>query len=954
MHANEAKMSQQIQLSQEPPPVMTPCNFSPSPAFQWLCDELFVKLEDIQSKRDPKNIGKPVTVRYYEVINHFIALWRKTVGNDIFPALILILPYRDRRLFNIRDYTLIKAICAYLKLPRNSFTEKRLLSWKARAGKGVKLSQFCVNEIKKRKSEPKDKIEITIDRLNECLDKLAEERNSKGRGFKKLADSPTFKFCLENMSFIELQFFFDILLKNRVIGGQEHKFLNAWHPDAQDYLSVVSDLRTVTTRLWDPEIRLQNNDLVINPGFAFAPQLAKKLSISYEKICMKLKNDFIIEEKMDGERIQLHYQDYGEKLKFFSRRGTDYTYLYGESIHDGFIGKHLKLNKDVKDCILDGEMITYDKTQNMILPFGLVKSSARSMLTKDGIMNEGYQPLFMVFDLIFMNGTSLANIPLNVRKEYLNGIFTPEPHIIELLSSYHRFNEDSIRKSLELAISMGSEGIVLKRYDSRYTVASRNDDWIKVKPEYLEQFGENMDLIVIGRDPGKKDSLMCGLAVVEEDEKADLNEDNVIILDDDEDAPVEQERTIHKFVSFCVIANGLSQEEFKQIDRKTRGLWNRSDEIPPPDTLLQFGTRLPIEWIDPKKSVVIEVKARSIDAAESNGRKFATGCTLYGGYCRGIREDKDWQTCYTLSEFLRTKNVKSRRNGSDQVIHGVKRQKKNRRKYILDQSLEEEGGLLKNTAFFRNLYFYVISDVFDDVLGTRIEKERMYKYIQEGGGTLIHNIISKQFGTRNLRIISGKLTNECSALIERGYDVINPQWIVDCVQSKSLLKLEPKYCFNVSTELKKLTEKRVDTFGDSYEVPITEEQLSTLLETELNLVRVQGLVTPYADEELIKIPLFLFQDRIMLFPNTESKTISFLQEKIKLYGGKLTTDIGKCNLIILPNGNQQLLQRTRDLLTKNIMNSGEVPTIPYIVNPLWIERSIEENSQVPEEDYPVI
>ena len=360
MHANEAKMSQQIQLSQEPPPVMTPCNFSPSPAFQWLCDELFVKLEDIQSKRDPKNIGKPVTVRYYEVINHFIALWRKTVGNDIFPALILILPYRDRRLFNIRDYTLIKAICAYLKLPRNSFTEKRLLSWKARAGKGVKLSQFCVNEIKKRKSEPKDKIEITIDRLNECLDKLAEERNSKGRGFKKLADSPTFKFCLENMSFIELQFFFDILLKNRVIGGQEHKFLNAWHPDAQDYLSVVSDLRTVTTRLWDPEIRLQNNDLVINPGFAFAPQLAKKLSISYEKICMKLKNDFIIEEKMDGERIQLHYQDYGEKLKFFSRRGTDYTYLYGESIHDGFIGKHLKLNKDVKDCILDGEMITYD------------------------------------------------------------------------------------------------------------------------------------------------------------------------------------------------------------------------------------------------------------------------------------------------------------------------------------------------------------------------------------------------------------------------------------------------------------------------------------------------------------------------------------------------------------------------------------------------------------------
>lgn len=234
-----------------------PHNFAPSPDFKWLCDELFVKIDSIQKQPGKHGAFKPLTRRYFEIISFFVKLWRKTVGDNIYPALILILPYRDHRIFNIKDYTLIKAICSFLKLPVKSATEKRLLRWKRRAGKGVKLSDFCVEEIKRRRSEPLTKEKITIDKLNECLDQLAEERTTRGRGFKNLADSVIFKYCLDNMSFTEMKYYFDIILKNRVIGGQEHTFLNCWHPDARDYLSVVSDLKTVADKLWNPSHRLK-------------------------------------------------------------------------------------------------------------------------------------------------------------------------------------------------------------------------------------------------------------------------------------------------------------------------------------------------------------------------------------------------------------------------------------------------------------------------------------------------------------------------------------------------------------------------------------------------------------------------------------------------------------------------------------------------------------------------
>lgn len=70
--------------------------------------------------------------------------------------------------------------------------------------------------------------------------------------------------------------------------------------------------------------------------------------------------DFIIETKIDGERMQMHKR--GEEFRFFSRNSNDYSENFGVSKYRGtftpFICHLFKENVDT--CILDGEMVGYD------------------------------------------------------------------------------------------------------------------------------------------------------------------------------------------------------------------------------------------------------------------------------------------------------------------------------------------------------------------------------------------------------------------------------------------------------------------------------------------------------------------------------------------------------------------------------------------------------------------
>lgn len=61
---------------------------------------------------------------------------------------------------------------------------------------------------------------------------------------------------------------------------------------------------------------------------------------------------FMVEEKLDGERIQLHKR--GDSYYYASRKGKNYTYLYGASSGTGSLTPHIHraFNPEVYEYVM--------------------------------------------------------------------------------------------------------------------------------------------------------------------------------------------------------------------------------------------------------------------------------------------------------------------------------------------------------------------------------------------------------------------------------------------------------------------------------------------------------------------------------------------------------------------------------------------------------------------------
>src|SRR5690606_32667019 len=143
------------------------------------------------------------------------------------------------------------------------------------------------------------------------------------------------------------------------------------------------------------------------------------------------------------------------------------------------------------------------------------------------------------------------------------------------------------------------EGLVIKNPRSMYRLNDRNDDWIKVKPEYMTEFGEEFDLVILGgyygqgRRGGILSSYLCGLRV--DDEYRDPSE-----------GPM--------FYSFCKVGGGFKAEDYKAIRHNTEGKWQKWDPNHPPLQYMELAGQnyaqfeRPDVWIRPEESLVIAVK----------------------------------------------------------------------------------------------------------------------------------------------------------------------------------------------------------------------------------------------------------------------------------------------------------------------------------------------------------
>lgn len=869
--------------------VEQPHNHNPnSPPFSLLVD-VFQKLVSVTGTNLDRTRFATVTLYREELFGGLIRHWRFQIGPDMYPAMRLILPNRDFRLYNIKNQKLNQLVVKLLNIPKDSDDYLRLYNWK----KSYHSNKHHLSEVTadlpllickvlsvRRLGQPV-KSSLTVAQINEAFDALV--------GISKTADQVALLAPLvDRMTIEEVRWFFHILLKDLILSMSETLFLRTYHPDAPDLFMLCNHLDKVVWALSDPAKRLTPAQLVPQLFYLFVPQSLRKLEHSYAQLCSKMidtftspdqrlqdlyksrfEGKFIVEEKLDGDRMLLHmHRENGHlHFKFFSRRRRDYSLLYGETIQFGTLTKYLEhAFGDYTSIILDGEMLAWDIELQKILPFGILKSaniqeSVRQFTATDPFRSQGSQPLFIVFDILMLNGKDLTGLPLFYRKSLLAKTVTPVPHRLEIIDYLLVSTPEEITLAVQNVISAKSEGIMVKSCLSKYRVGIRSTTWVKVKPEYLELFGENLDLVVIGKTPGVKDAYMCGLV--------DLNTNTVKL--------------------FCNVANGFSFEEYSQINSATYGKWHEFAKNPPPADL-EFGSRKPTYWINPVDSFVLEVKARSID--NQGETTYAAGLTLHNNWCRAIRHDKDHTTAETLQSYqIRKELALAMAMTVEQTVN-----RKHRRR-LQDLSFQQHNIITESTSdLFLGLTFTVLSDKRDPHTKKRISVSDIKRCIKSNGGSFTDDPTS----VKQVVVMSERMSPTTRAFLAAGFDIIRPSWVFECIRKHYLVPMEPSLVFRAVSNL--FGPDRQDEYGDSYTVA---NHIGRPLVEYLGLLSVPRRLTAassdFAQQAFLEespTPLAMLFSRHTFHVAAGPNRLEAITRRIARYGGHVTQGL-ICDYVIL-------------------------------------------------------
>ena len=822
-----------------------PHNHSKTLPFNDLYLTLFNPLND-----NKKKLTGPVTARKKQgphgpqtspnevrrsIIERFISRWRKEVGNDVYPAFRLIIPEkdRDRGMYGLKEMTLGKLLVRVMKIDKNSEDGYNLLHWKLPGAKSSSamagdFAGRCYEVISKRpmRTAPGD---MTIAEVNELLDRLSVAQKEENQ-------RPIIEEFYKRMNAEELMWLIRIILRQMKVGATEKSIFHIWHPDAENLFNISSSLRRVCWELYDPSVRLEGDDRGIHLMQCFQPQLAAFQMRSMEQMVSKMNLSeedpvFWIEEKLDGERMQLHMVEDddmpgGKRFGFWSRKAKDYTYLYGKSFQDetSALTRHIKAAFDggVRNIILDGEMITWDPKQDAMVLFGTLKTAALS--EQNNPFATGNRPLFKVFDCLFLNDVALTRYTLRKRREALDASVKDIHRRLEIHPYTQAQKASEIDTLLRKVVAEASEGLVIKNPLSEYRLNERNDDWIKVKPDYMTEFGEALDCVVIGgyygsgHRGGRLSSFLCGLLV--------------------RGLPSAEASNPQKCISFFKVGGGFAAADYAEIRHRTEGKWIDWDSKNPPTEFIELGGHdrglqyeKPDVWIKPEDSIVISVKAGSVAGSD----QFRMGVTLRFPRFKKLRTDKDWTNALTITEFLELKGRAEEEKKEKQFQVDDARRKRSSRKRKRDMVIrgQEEGVKAPYagpaTKVFEGLNFVIMSEALKPLKKSKADIEQ---FVKANGGTIV---VSEKDPTTVL-MADRNLVKVASLKKRDERNIIRPSWLYDCVKQSELdigrpsllLPLEPHHLLYTTTADASKYDDNVDEFGDSYARDVTPDGLLAL------------------------------------------------------------------------------------------------------------------------------
>lgn len=190
-----------------------------------------------------------------------------------------------------------------------------------------------------------------------------------------------------------------------------------------------------------------------------------------------------LEDKYDGIRAQVHVA--GGRAEIFTRDS--------KLISDQFPEITQSMRQMAAEVIVDGELIAYAEGKKLTF-FDLQKRLGRRDQA-DLFMPSDISVRYVVFDLLWLNGTSLMEQPLSERRMTLEGLQLPEGIVAIAVQSVASAEE--IEVAFLAARRRGNEGLIAKDPASAYTPGRRGKSWLKLKKAFA-----TLDVVVVKAEQG--------------------------------------------------------------------------------------------------------------------------------------------------------------------------------------------------------------------------------------------------------------------------------------------------------------------------------------------------------------------------------------------------------------------------------------------------------------------
>lgn len=784
---------------------------------------------------------------------------------------------------------------------------------------------------------------LTIKELNDLLDRLASSEN-RAEKTSVLSD------LIKKTNAQEMKWIVMIILKDLKLGINEKSIFHEFHPDAEDLFNVTCDLKLVCERLRDRHQRHKRQDIEV--GKAVRPQLALRVANAASAWKKLHGKEVVIECKFDGDRIQIHKN--GEEIHFFSRNFLDHPeYIHGMS-------NIIMQNVLVDRCILDGEMLVWDSSNNRFAEFGSNQEIAKA--AKEGLASER-QLCYVAFDILYDGDTSVIHQSLKERHELLKKVVKPVKGRLEILVpdgglNFHTaagepcwsrvaHNVDDVESFFKRTIENRDEGIVLKDLGSKWEPSDRSGKWLKLKPEYIRA-GSDLDVLIIGgyygsgRRGGQVAQFLMGLA--------------------ERPAPNTYPR---RFISFCRVGTGLSDEELDAVVNKLKPYFRKYDypKKGPPSyyKVTNNSKERPDVWIDsPEKSIILSITS---DIRTIRSEVFAAPYSLRFPRIDKVREDKPWHECLDVESFVELVHSSNHttqwgENNENQHENKPKRSKSSK-------TADKKSGYLVPSHLLQ-------TDV-SQIKGETLIFSKMMIYFANVPSThsldLLHKMVAENGGKFSMNL--NNAVTHCIAAESRGIkfqaakrhgDVIHYSWLIDCCSQKKLVPLQPKYFLVLSESSQKKLQEEIDEFSDAYFLDIDIKDMEQLL-SNINRSEDSKTIDYYKKKYCPLDKWSRFSGCCMYFYIPENclgsdweallqVTMKRMKLEISFNGGKVSNCISNAThfiVVSLPGYNLQFdtIVKSFSPSERHILRNKSL----HILNFQWLEDCLEKDQLLQEEEY---